>query len=220
LKKQGYHPVNLDFERKIVRNGEMIEAENDLSPPTRLAIAYAPRGIRPSFALLLKFDARFAGVIGNASEPLIGQMKLAWWRDAVRAGASENPKGEPMLSALFAFDQPILTKGTGALIDAWEILVADPQWSASTVQDFAQARGEAIARAYSALCGRGDFSADAMTQWAIADLRLRFGSRVSDVALLDSALPAVRVFRPLTILAMSVRQVSGPRLIWHALTGR
>jgi len=220
LKKQGYHPVNLDFAWKIVRNGGMNDAYDELPPPARLAIAYAPCGIRPSFALLLQFDARIAGVVGNASEPLIGQMKLAWWRDAIGAGASESPKGEPMLSALFGFDQPILTKAAVALIDAWEILVADPQWSALTVQDFAQARGEAIARAYSGLCGPADFPSDAMTQWAIADLRLRFGSRVPDLALLDSALPVVRMFRPLTILAMSVRQVSGPRLIWHALTGR
>jgi len=198
----------------------MTEAENDLPPPARLAIAYAPRGIRPSFALLLQFDARFAGVVGNASEPLIGQMKLAWWRDAIGAGASESPKGEPMLSALSGLDQPMLTTSAAALVDAWEILVSEQHWSESIVQDFAQARGEAIARAYSALCGRVDFRADAMTQWAIADLRLRFGSRVPDLALQESALPTVRVFRPLTILAMSVRQVSGPRLIWHALTGR
>ena len=29
-----------------------------------------------------------------------------------------------------------------------------------------------------------------------------------------------RLLRPLTILALSVRDISGPKLLWHALTGR
>jgi hypothetical protein len=51
-------------------------------------------------------------------------------------------------------------------------------------------------------------------------LRLEFPSKF--VALNNQPLPVLpkrRKLRPLSILAMSVRNVSGPRLIGHALTG-
>ncbi len=198
----------------------MDDAYADLSPPVRLAIAYAPKRFRTAFSVLLRFDARFAEIVANTSEPLIGQIKLAWWRDAMAAGTHLRPKGEPMLSALFGFDQPILTGAAVALVDAWEILVAEQHWSASAVQDFAQKRGRALLGAYSQLCDRADLPADIMVQWAIEDLRGRFGNRVPEFAKQDEVLPNARSVRTLTILALSVRQVSGPRLIWHALTGR
>ena len=197
----------------------MDEAHADLSPPARLAIAYAPKRIRPAFDLLLRFDERFAGIAAKSHEPLIGQMKLAWWRDAVRAEQAARPKGEPMLSALSYLDEPIIDRAAVALADAWEILIAEQQWSAPAVQDFANQRGQAISDAYSRLCGREYLRSGFMTRWGIEDLRLRFGSTVPEFALDDVALPRARSLRPLTILAMSVRRNSGPRLIWHALTG-
>jgi hypothetical protein len=57
-------------------------------------------------------------------------------------------------------------------------------------------------------------------QWAMDALRVEFPSKF--VALDNQPLPALpkgRKIRPLSILAMSVRNVSGLRLIGHALTG-
>jgi 15-cis-phytoene synthase len=193
---------------------------DDLPPPSRLALAYAPQHIRAAFALLLCFDARFTGVIGNASEPLIAQMKLAWWRDAIMASASVRPKGEPLLSSLFDLEDSALNQAVVQLVDAWELLVGEGQWAAATADNFAQMRGQAIFDAYAKLCGQTELSAGLAEQWAADDLRLRFGERVARMAYANTPLPKARIFRPLTILAMSVRGVSGPRLIWHALTGR
>ena len=198
----------------------MVLNDNDIPPPSRLALAYAPAAIRPAFALLLRFDVRFAGIVGLASEPLIAQMKLAWWRDAMLAAPPQRPAGEPLLSSLFALDNSVLNDAAVMLADAWEILIANDDWSPSTIDDFAKARQQAVFRGYTQLIGAPDCPAGLGEQWALGDLRKNFGDRVSDVARKSVALPKKRIYRPLTILAMSVREVSGPRLVWHALTGR
>ncbi len=197
----------------------MIEAD-DLPPPARLAVTYAPKHIRSAFALLLRFDARLAGVVANASEPLIGQIKMAWWRDALSADMHDRPKGEPYLASLFAMNDPTLTAAAIDLVDAWECLVVEENWLKPTIDKFATTRGAAIFDTYSRMVALTEYPQSLARQWAIDDLRLRFGERTAVGQFSRPALPPKRQFRPLTILAMSVTGVSGPRLIWHALTGR
>jgi 15-cis-phytoene synthase len=198
----------------------MNAANDDLPPPARLAIAYAPQRARAALALLLRFDARFAGIIANTSEPLITQMKIAWWRDAMIASVAARPKGEPLLSSLFELDDPAVNQAATQLANAWELLVGEDPWSAATLGNFARMRGQAIFDAYATLSGQQKMPSGLGEQWAADDLRQRFGERVQKISRPNPTLPNDRVFRPLTILAMSVRDVSGPRLIWHALTGR
>lgn len=198
----------------------MDDAYPDLSPPVRLAIAYAPKRIRAAFAVLLRFDARFAEIVAHANEPLIGQMKLAWWRDAMLAAPAERPKGQPLLAKLTELDDLTLVEAAVTLINAWETLVVDQDWMAITVRTFADARGTAVFGSYAKLAGETDFPAEVGQEWAANDLRVRFNGRVGQSPGSYVALPTRRVVRPLTILTMSVRQISGPRLILHALTGR
>jgi 15-cis-phytoene synthase len=198
----------------------MNPADDDLPPPLRLAIAYAPKQVRAQFALLLRFDVRLAGIIDCAREPLIAQIKLAWWRDAIMASVPTRPKGEPLLSTLFALEDSALNQAAAKLVNAWELLIEEGQWSAEIVQTFAQIRGQAIFGAYSRLCDQPALPAMLGEGWAADDLRQRCGDRVMAIQRADSPLPRNRIFRPLTIMAMSVRGVSGPRLLWHALTGR
>jgi 15-cis-phytoene synthase len=192
----------------------------DLAPPARLALAYAPKRVRAAWELVLRFDTRFAGIVGASSEPIIGQMKLAWWRDAIGAAPSMRPKGEPLLSELSEIGNPELDRSAADLVDAWEPLVATEEWTSHMVQRFSQDRGAAVFGAYAKLCAMPDFPEPLAQQWAVGDLRLRFGIRVPEDVGKNPVLSNVRTFRPLNILAASVRDISGPRLIWHALTGR
>ncbi len=194
--------------------------DDELTPPERLALAYAQRAMKESLELLLRLDSRFATIVGSASEPLFGQLKLAWWRDAMLAAPAERPKGEPLLAKLSELDDLTLVEAAVTLIDAWETLVVDQDWMAITVRTFADARGTAVFGSYAKLAGETDFPAEVGQEWAANDLRVRFNRRVGQSPGSYVALPTRRVVRPLTILAMSVRQISGPRLIWHALTGR
>jgi 15-cis-phytoene synthase len=198
----------------------MNDIQSDLSPPARLAIAYAPRPVRRALSLLLRFDARFASVVGRASEPIIGQMKLAWWRDAVLRDAAMQPKGEPLIRELGEYQGQIPPSAIEQLVCAWEILLADDQWSPETIREFAGRRGAAVFQTYADMVGVPHDVNGLGTEWAIDDLRMQFGGRVPDLPLRVSLPnPKTRRLRPLTILATSVCGVSGPRLIWHALTG-
>jgi len=94
---------------------------DSLPPPARLALAYAPRADRISWLALLALDNRLAGVVRSAREPVLGQLKLAWWRERLGEGPGRWPKGEPLLALLrdCADLAPL-----SALVDGWEALLA------------------------------------------------------------------------------------------------
>jgi hypothetical protein len=198
----------------------MNDITSQLPPPANLAVAYTPVAFRPAFTLLLQLDVRFADIVQKAREPMIAQIKLAWWRDAFAAEPALRPKGEPLLQALGACGDVISPSALEDLVSAWELLLGEDEWTAQDVAKHAALRGGAIFGSYAAWIGdRCDVSALSQ-QWAIDALRLEFPSKF--VALRNQPLPALpkgRKLRSLSILAMSVRNVSGLRLIGHALTG-
>ncbi|MDR6834963.1 MULTISPECIES: hypothetical protein [unclassified Sphingopyxis] len=75
----------------------------DIRDP-RVMVA-VPRERRTAIATLWAFAERLTRLLIDAREPLIGQIKLAWWRDmaAMLARDPEGlPKGEPLLAELTA----------------------------------------------------------------------------------------------------------------------
>ena len=191
-----------------------------LPPPANLAVAYTPVAFRPAFSLLLQLDVRFADIVRKAREPMIAQIKLAWWRDAFATEPALRPKGEPLLQALGACGDVIAPSALEDLVSAWELMLGEDEWAAQDVEAHAALRGDAIFGSYAAWIGEGCDVSALSHQWARDALRLEFPSKL--VALDNQPLPALlkgRKLRPLSILAMSVRDVSGLRLIGHALTG-
>lgn len=70
----------------------------------RIMVA-VPRERRAAIAALWAFGERLTKLLLDAREPLIGQIKLAWWRDMAALLADEPdalPKGEPLLAELAA----------------------------------------------------------------------------------------------------------------------
>lgn len=84
----------------------------------RLALAYAPTSRRALVAALLVLDEQFAGFVRNASEPVLAQMRLAWWRDRFAQDPSDWPQGNPLL-AQFA-DLGLEARHLGGVVDGWE----------------------------------------------------------------------------------------------------
>jgi len=199
----------------------MTASFEQLSPPQRLAIVYAPAKVRNAFALLLQFDERLSDIVSRISEPMIGQLKLAWWRDALNAAPGQRPKGEPLLSVLFELERPELTTAVHGLVDAWEMLLMEEQWSDALLDSFAEARGQAVFGGYVGLLAK-DLSVEAIaTEWAKRDLATCYPNAMpTPFSVSTEKLPSQRALRPLTLLALLARGVSGPRLIWHGLTGR
>ena len=191
-----------------------------LPPPANLAVAYTPVAFRPAFTLLLQLDVRFADIVRKAREPMIAQIKLAWWRDAFAAEPALRPKGEPLLQSLGACGDLISPPALEDLVSAWELMLGEDEWADQDVETHAALRGDAIFGSYAAWIGEGCDVSALSHQWALDALRLEFPSKF--VAFSNQPLPGLpkgRKLRPLSILAMSVRKVTGLRLIGHALTG-
>lgn len=94
------------------------EDENALSPPERLAVAYAPRAFRPLWEGFLLLDQRLADAARAGRDPLMIQLRLAWWRDRFDSPASEWPAGEPLLALLKPWDDE--RAALRAMVDGWE----------------------------------------------------------------------------------------------------
>jgi phytoene synthase len=95
--------------------------EEWLSPPERLAIAYAPRNLRPAWTGLIALDHRLADAARPGREAIMIQLRLAWWRDRLSEPAANWPRGEPLLALLVAWDAE--RAALGALVDGWEAQV-------------------------------------------------------------------------------------------------
>ena len=83
-----------------------------------------PQARRAAMAALWGLAARLTKLLLDAREPLIGQIKLAWWRDMATMIASDPgalPKGEPLLAELQATWAG--QGGLDALVDAAEAML-------------------------------------------------------------------------------------------------
>lgn len=183
----------------------------------RLALAYAPRASRPLFLGLFALDAKLAGIVRGAREPMLAQLRLAWWRDRLAPGGEQPlPKGEPILATL----APLLTGPgqVGALVDGWEaLLLADPLDEAA-IEAFAFGRAAALAALAEVLGGDAAEAARLARLWALADLASRIGAADERALVLAIAggqdwhggtLP--RSLRPLTVLHGLARRHRGTR---------
>jgi len=135
----------------------------------RLALAYAPRAARDLWAGLFLLDSRLADILRGAREPMLGQIRLAWWRD--RLTETGHPlAGEPLLALLSSWGEH--GRGLVALVDGWEALLDEGPVGAEALSGFAEGRAQAcvaLARA-AGVPEAADEAARAGFGWAIADL--------------------------------------------------
>lgn len=175
------------------------------NPLVRLALAYAPAAARPAWADLFALDARLAGIVRSAREPMLAQLRLAWWRERFGSPPGEWPKGEPLLASLAGWGHP--AAGLGALVDGWEALLGEAPLDRAALSEFAAGRAAAAA----ALAGHVGAPADAAAalgrRWALSDLALRTShpdEREAAAGLLhdEPAAPTARpALRPLAVIA-------------------
>lgn len=176
-----------------------------LPPLHRLAIAYAPAPLRMPTLALLALDARLAATVRSAREPVLAQLRLAWWRERLNEDASHWPKGEPLLAALASWRGE--HGGLAALVDGWEALCGEAPHGAANLTALIDARGEAFA-ALAALAGDRSAADDvcaAARDWAAKDMAARF-AHPDDLGALRSiggkgaAARLPRSLRPLAVL--------------------
>ncbi|KQM41637.1 hypothetical protein ASE59_03745 [Sphingomonas sp. Leaf10] len=208
-------------------------------PERRLALAYAPDdGRRAALSALLALDAALADVMRTTTQPAIGQIRLAWWREQLAKLDQAPPPAMPVLAALA---EQVLPRGvTGValakVVEGWEVLIEEETLDRDALSRFGVERGGQLFALAAAILGGDAGRAATLGQgWALADLMQHLDDRnVAETAgaLARTAL-ATRlggVARPLGLLALSARldlaQVApgGPkraaRLAWFGLAGR
>lgn len=207
---------------------------DDPDPERALATAYAPAAARPALTALWALDATLARIVATTSDPMIGQLRLTWWHDALVALDTAPPPAEPVLRALAAakIGGAVLTP----IVEGWEELL-DPAPGPAALERHAALRGGTLfSTAADVLGSARDTAAVAGAGWALADLARR--GVPNTLALAAPHLAAEsgrwdRAGRPLGMLAKLARRDVGARtperqgsprrllaMATHALTGR
>lgn len=65
-----------------------------------MASRFAPEGARAGLAALYAFDLELSRIVGVVSQQLMGEIRLAWWRESLEAVAAGKPGRHPVLDAL------------------------------------------------------------------------------------------------------------------------
>lgn len=160
----------------------------ELDPELDLALSYATDG-RGAAAALLALDRRLAAILRRTREPLVGQMRLTWWREALERLDTVPPPAEPVLAAIAAEVLPAGVRGAdlAPIVDGWEALLEEP-FEAAAIERHAE-RGGALFSAIGCVIGvTADPVRLAGEGWALADL----ACHLTDPAARETAAAAAR----------------------------
>ena len=149
----------------------MLNIPSPERPERALALAAAPVDRRAGLAALLALDERRGAILSTTREPLVGQMRLTWWHEALTSLGAATPPAEPVLAALAAEVLPhgVTDAALAAQVDGWEALLEELDEAA--MQRFAEARGGGLFRAAAALLGAEDAAIGRAGEgWALTDL--------------------------------------------------
>ncbi|WP_206520248.1 hypothetical protein [Altererythrobacter sp. BO-6] len=117
----------------------MHDPEEPLPPEQQLALSYSPQHLRPKLAGFFALDRRLGTIVAKTTEPLLGQMRLAWWRDMLGRPVDERPKGDPVLDQIGQYwcglEQDLLH-----LVDAWEVMVTQETLGSDQIEAFGNGR--------------------------------------------------------------------------------
>lgn len=190
------------------------------NPVISTALAWQSAARREALATLLALDAQMAGIASRVSEPMLGQIRLAWWRERLADDPGLWPQGEPLFARLRA-TWGMQAHRLSVLADGWEIMLGAEQLQSAQIAAFADARGAAL-NALGALLGATEGSQALATmagrRWALAD----FAEGVSDAAesdaarALGTAMPPLAGPLPRSLRGLAVLDVLAGRALAHA----
>lgn len=125
--------IDYAYCEKLVR-----ESDRDLW----LACLFAPASARKYIYAIYAFVIETRSIREKVSQPLLGEMRLRWWRDIMEPGAIEDSTAPPVAAALLdaskQFDLPLAE--VTALLDARIFdLYDDPPPTVAALLDYCQA---------------------------------------------------------------------------------
>ena len=146
-----------------------------------LATLYAPAEVRPALFALHALDLELAAVVATTTEAMLGEIRLAWWREALARLDTAPPPAQPVLAALAAYALPLGVKGQALepLEDAFLSLLLDERLAGAALDAQLERRGGTLFGACATALGVAQPSARALGRmWALGQLVAPVGSKV------------------------------------------
>lgn len=186
------------------------------SEALRLVLRHAPVAAREALAVLFALDERLGDIVRTTREPLVGQMRLTWWRDALSALDEQQPApAEPVLVEVQRLLLPRRVSGAALapMADGWMMILHDGFASDGSLADYGTLRGGTLFAAAARVLGAAEVAMldEAGRGWALADLAANISSATdaatirNDADLVLEAAFSVRwskVSRPIGLLAL------------------
>jgi phytoene synthase len=158
----------------------MEPAPTIIDPERALTLVYAPTPVRPALAALWRLDERLGSVVATTTEPMIGAIRLAWWREALEALDRGSPPDEPLLREIAGTLLPLGISGAelAAIEAGWAALLEDDPPDGEAIERHGKLRGRLLFGLAARALGQGDSEEAAIAGegWALIDL----GSRIRD----------------------------------------
>ncbi|NLR69977.1 hypothetical protein HGI47_03680 [Novosphingobium sp. ERN07] len=186
---------------------------DDVDPRHRIALAYAPKSARPAWYALLLLERKLAEAARPGRDPMMIQLRLAWWRDRLGEESARWPVSEPAFAHLRAWQGK--HQCLSALVDGWEATIVG--------EDEGRELAAARVASYVALAELLGAGSPETVRSALHDI-----DYPQAASPLPHALP--RAMRPLAVLrALALRKARGgrhtpfsdlARVIWAGLLGR
>lgn len=181
-----------------------------------IATLWAPAAARDGLFALHALDLEMLAVVRTTTEPMLGQIRLAWWRERLEDLDAGVVPAQPVLQGLAAHVLPAGVTGASltGLEDAMLALLATPPDLSSHVRQ----RGRILFGAAARLLGQGeDVAWQFGDMWASGELA-RTGES-SSVPVRPARGP--RALRPLQALArLAARDIDGAGLEPRGSPGR
>jgi phytoene synthase len=224
----------------------MEPATTIFDPERALTLAYAPARYRPALAALWRLDERLGNVVASTTEPMIGAIRLAWWREALEALDRGLVPDEPLLRDVADTLLPLGIGGAelAAIEAGWAVLLEGDAPDRDMIERYGRLRGGPLFVIAARLLGVGECveAAVAGEGWALIDLASHLRDPAA-AALAKAAArdrleplrgyqwpPALRSLGALAVLARHdassgrERHQASPRRIlralYHSITGR
>lgn len=151
-------------------------------PERQMALAYVRGGKQAAIEALWLLDERMGAIVAGAREPMIGQMRLMWWRDALIA-LDDPAAAVPAEPLLVALAQACASYGlSGARLaqieEGWAALLDGETPDEGAILAHGRIRGALLFEISAAILGgQAEDVAVAGEAWALADLGHRLRSQ-------------------------------------------
>lgn len=185
-----------------------VTAEEELPSERTLALAYARPNDRDTIDAFLRLDFNLGRAVAQASEPIVGQLRLAWWRESLGVADGEKPPGNPLLEAIvksFGDRANSLVR----LVDGWEMILLAERLDEPAIEALVDGRVQGWLTIASRISSEVDTQriSTAARRWALADLQAGLSEQCERDSVISLAerepgkVSLPRSMRPLAVLA-------------------